>query len=1536
MRTLLLALFFAFAYSSFSQNYHCAAIDFEPTNNYYTLSPLSLLPENAGGTAVYTLTYGNGEVTTVESTELILNPSQLALIAEFGADLCFTWGEQNEICSIPVCYLLDYANDELIVSLADYPCEIHVEYSWIDENTISIENESIIGSNADSAVYLVVINGQIFPEFPVVYTYALNEETAFSVLMETFAEGNTVCQNNETIEPVQPNNECATTLTYTETGCNSFLFSLDGLPLDANVHWWVGPEDDEDFFNSSSTLAYTFENPGIYRVVAQVMGGYDLNCESYFFEIENLIADCVPEGCPQISMTQVNCSTYLFEAVGAEDGSVSVYSGQNVFSENDPSLEYTFCFPYFSWYQFLDATYTGPGCEQGVTFEFEQVVELCMDYPTISYNNPGDCSDLNYTLTLENIPQEIITTWWTIYQMVDGNLEVLDYFEGESTIEYTFPESGAYIAYAYADVLNCGTIETDNIPINVCSEICPTQLSAVAVNCNYYEFNILDAIIPNTVSWNFGDGAEDISDQSNEYSYSGNGTYVVTANYISEFCPEGVVLETTVTISCAEECPQTILTAPTGVCTEVGFYLGSGNNPEAEVIWYFDDEPGIPFGDFLYWGWGNDNDIIHDVCAYYESPQCPGGTEVCIEYSQNCSDSCNWQFNLQEITCGYYHLFTNETPNENTTYFIDWGDGTSGYIGAFDTHVYTSNGTFELCVTRESAACGTITNCQSIVVENCWENCSLELNTTFSQGFNFTFEVSGTLSDSPLNWNINNESYFQADSPLEIVLDGYQEYSICVFVETELCGLVEDCINVVVSDSLCPDFIGIAEESSCNEFLFELSPISNYSTLWTVDGSEIESDLTGNFNYTFGEYGLHTICVEGTSDNCPGGFLLCTQVEIDSCSTCEEGSFPIYFNAYACCNVPELDGYNSDIEADIFDSEGNYVTWWPLVDNVVGLPATSSSFLCLNPGCYSLVIYYEGLELIDSTNYFTSFLFSSPYFTNFEIVEQYGNLPTLINFCIQSETECAISLTSLELNANNYQFQANTNSDDSPIQWSVNGELQETDSATLLYAFDEPGTYTICCSTETELCGVQVDCVNITIGEVSCPDEISITETGECHQYIFGIDGWSENSGYDITWNIGGQTIDNANEFLHEFALAGDSYPVCVYGSTETCPDGFEICTKLLVEPCGANEEGCPAYIFSTPVDSCGAWVFEAGWPSTNSGSSIVWDFGDGTQSDIFELTTFHQYAVDGEYTVSVTILNYGEGCDESIFIETSIVVNTCEADPCDISLNVYEGSTCGSFIFIAGDYVPGESFVWFFGDGIQVIGGHYIEYQFSESGTYTVSCEFSNNDCVGGQLSTTVLVEDCPETCSDVFLGLTSDPNNGGPETIYWVLLNSTNDVVEFGTLQFTEDSTNADFGFCLVDDCYTLVLEGLGVGQLDLIDWYVQMAGNDIIQNIEYFNENLVQLTFGVNSNCVDSVDENLHQMFSIYPNPGNDFVTISDGSGKPIDFITVLDSSGRMVMQASQTGQINVSSLASGCYFVRIMTQSHSTTLPLFVRH
>lgn len=77
----------------------------------------------------------------------------------------------------------------------------------------------------------------------------------------------------------------------------------------------------------------------------------------------------------------------------------------------------------------------------------------------------------------------------------------------------------------------------------------------------------------------------------------------------------------------------------------------------------------------------------------------------------------------------------------------------------------------------------------------------------------------------------------------------------------------------------------------------------------------------------------------------------------------------------------------------------------------------------------------------------------------------------------------------------------------------------------------------------------------------------------------------------------------------------------------------------------------------------------------------------------------------------------------------------------------------------------------------------------------------------------------------------------------------------------------------------------------------------------------------------------DETLENVISIYPNPARDIVTLTNTGVQPITQITIFDSNGRILHAISNTNsiaerQLDISSYATGVYFVQIETTTAST--------
>ena len=95
----------------------------------------------------------------------------------------------------------------------------------------------------------------------------------------------------------------------------------------------------------------------------------------------------------------------------------------------------------------------------------------------------------------------------------------------------------------------------------------------------------------------------------------------------------------------------------------------------------------------------------------------------------------------------------------------------------------------------------------------------------------------------------------------------------------------------------------------------------------------------------------------------------------------------------------------------------------------------------------------------------------------------------------------------------------------------------------------------------------------------------------------------------------------------------------------------------------------------------------------------------------------------------------------------TEFCVETPMEFYCPDVVDYVEGEGC-SWAFEIGSFQQGEEVEWNFGDwGEPVVGGHFIEHDFPNSGTYEVTAFFTSYDCpMGVYLTTTVVVEGCGE----------------------------------------------------------------------------------------------------------------------------------------------------------------------------------------------
>ncbi len=998
----------------------------------------------------------------------------------------------------------------------------------------------------------------------------------------------------------------------------------------------------------------------------------------------------------------------------------------------------------------------------------------------------------------------------------------------------------------------------------------------------YYSFmNQSGPMVNYTSLWNFGDG---------NTSNSNSPTHQYTAEGVFEVCLTIIVYEANVPVCTNTYCTTVTVDLPEPGCDEGEYPLtvtavtccvDSINNYLVYTI--TDDENNVILFDGI---------DLAGPPSVYENVHCllPGCYHVQMDYSNMNSivdqtdeitfsspfmsaytvistwGNLPWEFTFciqeplppcptaiayEQTSCGTFIFHLNEFPAQGNIVW-NFGDGTNAGNTNNQTHTFSEPGTYEVCAIASTLNCTEgVEVCTTVVVEECNTiSCptavlgtSIDCNTYLFTlpDINAGVAVWEFGDGSATSFGLNQEHTF-ADNGTYIVTVQYTGPT-CPNVTTLVYTVLVNCPE----GNDCPTQIFASPTADCHTWNFEVgSFVQGESVIWYYDNNG--PNVAGHFtSHTFETNGPHVITIFYTSPLCPNGIQLVVTVLVE-CATevnCPDAITSVVTND---CGVVHFEIGNF--------VQGESVMWYT-GDGTGAI--TGGHFLSHTytlPGTYQVCAFYTSPLCSDGVELCTTVI-------------------------VPSCTDCFLEL-SAQLNVDgSYTFTANGTPAELPMHWNF-GDGSSTLQATWVvdHNYANPGTYTICAWFDSEVCGVVEDCITIYVGEEICPNEITVSDEINCHQFSFAVNNWGESDFGNILWNFGDNEGYGQNNFMHMYLNPGE-YQVCATGTTAACPSGFEICTSLNVDACGGdnNNDGCPDFIWGWAANDCGLYHFEAG--AGQEGMTVSWNWGDGTPNTDATTIADHQFEVDGLYIVTLTY--YSPSCQETITLVYTVQVNACEQNDCPTEIWSGAGAECGVMHFEAGGFVEGEQFTWYFGDGTSAQGGHFISHTYAEPGTYYVNCTLSNSLCAAWQLATVILVAPCEPTCTNVVIGIDSYINVGGPSVVYYQLSSINNNNIASGVAQYSSADPYFDYLVCLEDGCYTLEVEGLNVANQDFLDIFVTAEGNSLVQNVVVINDNLVQITFGVNSDCSPIVECNASFETIITNTPGHvEFINTSAMSG------------------------------------------------------
>ena len=478
--------------------------------------------------------------------------------------------------------------------------------------------------------------------------------------------------------------------------------------------------------------------------------------------------------------------------------------------------------------------------------------------------------------------------------------------------------------------------------------------------------------------------------------------------------------------------------------------------------------------------------------------------------------------------------------------------------------------------------------------------------------------------------------------------------------------------------------------------------------------------------YAFAEDGEYPVSVTYSSDFCPGGVTLETEVVVGGCSevectmellvqTAQEGEVIMVIPV----GYPEGVDLVYTLNGTVFQEGGTAITlpvgtgnapWQVCVQYVTddcpdGVVACTGSddyesgcpdeIWVGGAGCeyiLSICDYTEGESVMwsfsDSTTaegHFTWHTF--PEDGLFEACATYVSptCPDSTVLCTTVEVEgCGPCVLDIIIAAENPEegtwiLETEGAPEGAVISW-FDGEgnfISDTDE---LYV---EGGGVVCAMFESPDCVFGVEaCIELEEAPPACDVELSLSALGLCGQYLVEYSG--EPGPGDVMWYLDGELLQTGGGAFDFSVDSAQTALVCAVATGADCPEGEEVCIEVTNEGCDPCLTEDEAYLDFFPVDEetpCyGMFLLEMMQPD---GYSIFWEFGDGMTTTNAFLWTEHQYAESGTYEVCATV--FSPGCPEGSTWCIEVVVEGCDAscEPMVVTVTPDEGAS--GFYFWSG-----------------------------------------------------------------------------------------------------------------------------------------------------------------------------------------------------------------------------------------------------------
>ena len=436
---------------------------------------------------------------------------------------------------------------------------------------------------------------------------------------------------------------------------------------------------------------------------------------------------------------------------------------------------------------------------------------------------------------------------------------------------------------------------------------CPEGLwSAPSEICGCYVFEIGSAADNPQVSWYFNDDGPYLEGHIADYCWEENGTYTVTAVYSSETC-----LQETYTMEVAVDCfgndCELDVEYEQNDCGQ-GVYEVVGA-PETGGTWW------VINGDWL----AESSDVLevnlepgeYTICAFYETPDCPMGSEWCVEFFIDDCDQCTEVISFIDASADgpewvewtINEIYSQESVEDGVCQDDFWDcqfsttclpDGCYEFIVQSET-VINAGINFEAFIyslSEEFELISEIFSDYSVVWEfaigdGCADPCPQEI--WMSEGNNcgcYEFEIGSFIEGEAVAWDFGDGTTIEGGHYIEYCYEEDGEYIVTAWYESSVCeGMLYTLGEANVECQACEIEVEF-DQNDCGPGVYEAFGYpENAQLFWYVD-TDNEAFATGvsTIEVDFGEPGAHWICVGYETPECPQWVSWCTEFVVDDCN----------------------------------------------------------------------------------------------------------------------------------------------------------------------------------------------------------------------------------------------------------------------------------------------------------------------------------------------------------------------------------------------------------------------------------------------------------------------------------------------------------------------------------------------------------------------------------------------------------------------------------------------------------------------------